>query len=30
MTHSASLGFKHEIQPGAVNWMTAGKGINHS
>lgn len=30
MTHRDSLGFKQEIQPGAVNWMTAGKGITHS
>lgn len=30
MTHRDSLGFKQEIQPGAVNWMNAGKGITHS
>ena len=30
MTHRDSLGFKQEIKPGAVNWMTAGKGITHS
>lgn len=30
MTHRDSLGFMQEIQPGAVNWMTAGKGITHS
>lgn len=30
ITHRDSLGFKQEIQPGAVNWMTAGKGITHS
>ncbi|MFN4225250.1 MAG: pirin family protein [Hyphomonas sp.] len=30
MTHRDSLGFKQEIRPGAVNWMTAGKGITHS
>ena len=30
MTHRDSLGFKQEIQRGAVNWMTAGKGITHS
>lgn len=30
MTHRDSLGFKQEIQPGAVNWMTAGSGITHS
>lgn len=30
MTHRDSLGFRQEIKPGAVNWMTAGKGITHS
>ena len=30
MTHRDSLGFKQEIKPGAVNWMTAGRGITHS
>lgn len=30
MTHRDSLGYKQEIQPGAVNWMTSGKGITHS
>lgn len=30
MTHRDSLGSKQEIKPGAVNWMTAGKGITHS
>lgn len=30
LTHRDSLGFKQEIRPGAVNWMTAGKGITHS
>ena len=30
MTHRDSLGVKQEITPGAVNWMTAGKGITHS
>jgi redox-sensitive bicupin YhaK (pirin superfamily) len=30
ITHRDSLGFKQEIRPGAVNWMTAGKGITHS
>lgn len=30
MYHRDSLGFKQEILPGAVNWMTAGKGISHS
>ncbi|MFN8415103.1 MAG: pirin family protein [Cytophagaceae bacterium] len=28
--HRDSLGTEMEIQPGAVNWMTAGKGIVHS
>ncbi|MCC7466410.1 MAG: pirin family protein [Saprospiraceae bacterium] len=28
--HRDSLGNEVEIQPGAVNWMTAGKGIVHS
>ncbi|MEW5675455.1 pirin family protein [Flavobacterium enshiense] len=28
--HKDSLGTEVEIQPGAVNWMTAGKGIVHS
>ena len=30
MLHRDSLGFVQRIQPGAVNWMTAGKGIVHS
>ncbi len=30
MTHRDSLGFKMEIRPSEVNWMTAGKGITHS
>jgi redox-sensitive bicupin YhaK (pirin superfamily) len=30
MTHRDSLGFQQEVKPGAVNWMTAGKGITHS
>jgi len=30
LTHRDSLGFQQEIRPGAVNWMTAGKGITHS
>lgn len=30
MMHRDSLGTEIEIQPGAVNWMTAGKGIVHS
>lgn len=28
--HRDSLGTAIEIQPGAVNWMTAGKGVTHS
>ena len=28
--HRDSLGYAQPIQPGAVNWMTAGKGIVHS
>ena len=28
--HTDSLGFKEFITPGAVNWMTAGRGITHS
>lgn len=28
--HRDSLGTEVEIQPGAVNWMTAGKGVVHS
>lgn len=28
--HRDSLGTEIEIQPGAVNWMTAGKGVVHS
>src|SRR5215468_9292732 len=28
--HRDSLGTEVEIKPGAVNWMTAGKGIVHS
>ena len=30
MLHRDSLGTEIEITPGAVNWMTAGKGISHS
>jgi redox-sensitive bicupin YhaK (pirin superfamily) len=30
IVHRDSLGFVQPIQPGAVNWMTAGKGIVHS
>ncbi len=30
MTHKDSLGTDMEITPGAVNWMTSGKGIVHS
>lgn len=28
--HTDSLGFQEMIRPGAVNWMTAGRGITHS
>lgn len=30
MVHRDSLGTTAEITPGAVNWMTAGRGISHS
>ena len=30
ITHRDSIGTKIEINPGAVNWMTAGKGVVHS
>lgn len=30
IVHNDSLGTEMEIKPGAVNWMTAGKGIVHS
>lgn len=30
LLHRDSLGTIQEIQPGAVNWMTAGRGISHS
>ncbi len=30
LLHRDSLGYVQEIHPGAVNWMTAGKGIVHS
>lgn len=30
ITHRDSLGNKLDITPGAVNWMTAGKGVTHS
>jgi redox-sensitive bicupin YhaK (pirin superfamily) len=30
ITHRDSLGVEQVIQPGAVNWMTAGRGIVHS
>lgn len=30
LLHRDSLGCVQEISPGAVNWMTAGKGIVHS
>lgn len=28
--HTDSLGYQQFIEPGAVNWMTAGKGVTHS
>src|SRR4051812_47580272 len=30
ITHRDSLGVEQVIQPGEVNWMTAGRGIAHS
>jgi redox-sensitive bicupin YhaK (pirin superfamily) len=30
LTHRDSLGYVQDIRPGAVNWMTAGRGIVHS
>jgi redox-sensitive bicupin YhaK (pirin superfamily) len=30
VTHRDSIGSEIEIKPGAVNWMTAGRGITHS
>lgn len=30
MLHRDNLGYVQEIEPGAVNWMTAGRGIAHS
>lgn len=30
IVHRDSLGFEQPIRPGAVNWMTAGRGITHS
>jgi redox-sensitive bicupin YhaK (pirin superfamily) len=30
MIHRDSLGFAQRIEPGAINWMTAGRGIVHS
>ena len=30
ITHRDSVGSEVEIQPGEVNWMTAGRGITHS
>lgn len=28
--HRDSMGYEEQIEPGAVNWMTAGKGVVHS
>jgi redox-sensitive bicupin YhaK (pirin superfamily) len=30
ITHRDSLGYTQRIEPGAINWMTAGRGIVHS
>ncbi|HSB96291.1 MAG TPA: pirin family protein [Spongiibacteraceae bacterium] len=30
MMHRDTLGYAQRIEPGAINWMTAGKGIAHS
>lgn len=30
MMHRDSLGFVQRIEPGAINWMTAGRGVVHS
>lgn len=30
IVHRDSLGFQQPIRPGAVNWMTSGRGITHS
>jgi redox-sensitive bicupin YhaK (pirin superfamily) len=30
VTHRDSLGSDQEIEPAAINWMTAGRGIAHS
>ncbi len=30
ITHRDSLGYVQDIEPGAINWMTAGNGIVHS
>lgn len=30
LTHRDSLGVSQDIQPGELNWMTAGRGITHS
>ena len=30
MLHRDSTGVVHRIEPGAINWMTAGRGIEHS
>jgi redox-sensitive bicupin YhaK (pirin superfamily) len=30
MVHRDSLGYEQKIEPGAINWMTSGRGIVHS
>jgi len=30
MLHRDSLGITQRIEPGAINWMTAGRGVVHS
>ncbi len=30
LMHEDSIGTKQRIQPGSVNWMTAGKGVSHT
>ena len=30
MIHRDSMGYVQRIEPGAINWMTAGRGVVHS